>query len=197
MSLEEKMIKTYWHDGLLDLLLGLGLVVVGIAWQFDMVALSSVAAALVPLWKPLRQKLVEPRLGHVVFTQAREKRERSFLSSMAVLGLVFLAAGVFAYVSFETGGALPMHWVPGLPAVLLAIPVVAVGPLIKSHRFLIYGAVLALSGVGAVVWGLKPGAAFLASGAVILVVAVWLMVRFFRETKAAAASAVIGEKPGV
>ena len=69
-QLEIALFRSYWDDGLLDLLCGFGLLLIGLGWALDQVALAAaLPALLVPLWGPLRRSLVEPRAGFVEFSQ--------------------------------------------------------------------------------------------------------------------------------
>ena len=76
-TLEGRLFRRYWDDGLLDLLVGVGVLLIGIGWVCDQVALAAFTPALlVPLWRPLRARLVEPRLGAVEFADKRVRRQR-------------------------------------------------------------------------------------------------------------------------
>ena len=88
-SVESKIVKMFWNDGLIDILAGMGVFLIGIAWQFNYVVLGAVAPALlVPLWKPLRQKITEPNLGLVEFSDRQQVRNRSFLVVAIGLGIL-------------------------------------------------------------------------------------------------------------
>ena len=56
-TLEERMFARYWGDGALELLSGVGLLLIGIGWLVDQVALAAVVpAVLVPLYQPVRAR---------------------------------------------------------------------------------------------------------------------------------------------
>jgi len=185
LSLEPKMIHTFWHDGLVDILLGFGLVLIGVAWHFDLVALGPIAPALlVPLWGPIRVKFIEPRLGFAKFTQEREKKNRQFLSSMVLIGLFTLGLGVAVYFFTIGKGLGEVTWIAALPALLLAAPVLATGVLIKSRRFFLYAGILILAGVLVAVTQLGPSIGLWVPGVFILLWGILLMIHFFKETTA-------------
>jgi len=182
--MESKLIKTYWNDGLIDILLAAGLIIMGIFWQLDLVVGGVIAPpVLVSLWVPIRRKVIDPRLGYISFSEEREQKTRGFLLIMGLVGILaflFLVAGFFFAADF---GSSRLNWVAALPAALLATPVFATGLLIKSRRFFYYAGVLLLSGIAVVVTDSRPGAAFLFAGVVVLIFGIRLMNTFFKATK--------------
>lgn len=181
-SLEKRVYRSYWEDGLLDLFAAIGVLVVGISWTLDFPVGAAIApAVLIPLWRPVRERLVEPRLGRVEFTDDREHRTRAMLRAGLYAGAGVLALGILVYLGRDRIGTLGVAGlVAGLPAVLLAIMAVLAAILIASPRFIIYAGVLVLVGVAGAVQGLEPGRILLEAGVFIFCVAMALLVRFFR-----------------
>lgn len=185
-SLEKRVFRSHWEDGLLDLFAALGVLVVGLSWTFDFPVGAALAPALlIPLWRPLRERLIEPRLGRVEFTDDREHRTRAMLRAGLYAGVGVLALGILAYLGRDRIGTLEAaNLVAGLPAVLLAVMAVLASIMIASPRFVLYAGVLVLAGVAGALQGLEPGRILLEAGAFILCVAVFLLIRFFRANPA-------------
>ena len=186
LSVEPKMIRTFWRDGLVDILLGLGLLLIGIAWQVDLVVLGAIAPALlIPLWQPIRNKFIEPKLGYVDFTQEREQKNQRFLIGMAIGGVFTLSLGVALYFFARQVAPTGIQWIAALPALLLAAPVFAIGVILKSARFFAYAGVFMLAGFTVAATQGRPGIGLLVPGIIILLWGVTLMVRFFKSVKQA------------
>lgn len=182
-SMETRMLRVYWNDGLLDVLMGAGLLSIGIAWRFDLVALGPIAPALLAiLWKPLRAKWIDPRIGFVEFTEDRNQESRRFVVSTLLLGVGMLILGVGLYFYAPARGAVPVNLVAGLPAMLLSVLAFLSAMVTRLIRLGLYGLLLLLTGMAVVVTDSRPEAAMLATGVVIFITGAVLLTRFFRAT---------------
>jgi len=181
-SLELRIYRHYWDDGLLDLFAAVGVALIGVSWLRDFPAAGAIVPALlVPLWKPFRQRFVEPRLGFVEFSDSRERQNSKRLKLVVYLGIIALIAALELYFHRELLPTVPgVRLVAGLPAMLLAVLAAVTALLIASARFLVYSVVLLAAGsVGA--WlGWSPGAIMAVGGAVMLVVATAVFTMFLR-----------------
>lgn len=179
-SLEARLFRHYWDDGLLDILAGVGVTSIGVFWAMKLVALGAVVPAMLAmLWAPLRRRLVEPRAGLVEFSDARSDRNRRLGLGSIVLGVVMLALFVGAYFVVRARSvALPDALLPGLPAFLLGLLAVLVGWGLGLPRFLAYAAVLAVSGIGVGLANGEPEVAMLSSGIIIVLSGTWRFRRF-------------------
>ncbi len=170
--IESKIVRMFWNDGLLDILAGLGVLLVGISWHFDLTVMGAVAPVLlVPLWKPLRQKITEPNLGLVEFSDRQQVRNRSFLIIAIGSGTVtfLLGIGVYLMVSKQAINFDMKRIVQALPAVLLGGMALMTAQITSLKRFHGYAAVLI--GLGIITAILMPGPAWalIAGGTVMLV----------------------------
>ena len=71
--LEDNLFRSYWDDGILDLVCGIALIFVCVTWFFG--AAYLIGGSLVPLvylWFALRRWIVEPRAGFVEFSRRRK-----------------------------------------------------------------------------------------------------------------------------
>ena len=179
-SLEFRIYRHYWDDGLLDLFAAVGVVLIGASWVMDHSVLGAIVPALlVPLWQPFRSRFVEPRLGFVEFSDSREQQNRKRLKLIVYLGVVTLLAALALYFQRELLPVVPgVRMVAGLPAMLLAILAATTALLIANARFLVYSIVLLLAGSLGAWLGWSPGAIMLVGGAVMLVIATAVLVKF-------------------
>lgn len=182
-TIERHVYRSYWNDGLLDLFAAVGVLAVGVFWIVDFPVGGAILPALfVPLWGPIRHRLVEPRLGMVEFSDTRNERNFNLLGQTALLGLGFFALGVSLYFLRDKLGVEPtVTLIAGLPAALLGLLAVITAFLVASPRFFIYAALLVAAGIVGALGGLEPGQILAAAGAGMLVMALSVFIRFLHN----------------
>jgi hypothetical protein len=180
-TLEGRLFRRYWDDGLLDLLVGIGVLVIGIGWVCDQVALAAVTPALlVPLWGPLRARLVEPRLGAVAFADKRVRRQRRHALGLVAGGVVAFLIAVAFVLRGAGDGAAPGPWIAAMPPLLMALPAAVVGASLGLGRFFVYAGVLVAVAPVIVLLDTNPGWAFIAGAVAPLVLGAGLLARLLR-----------------
>ena len=182
-AIENRVYRVYWNDGLLDVFAAVGVLLIGIAWTFDFVVGGAITPALlIPLWGPFRQRFIEPRLGMVEFTEKRERTNRSRLLLVILLGIGAFALVVSLYLLRNRLALEPsVSFIAGLPALLLAIPAALTAMLVSTGRFLVYAALLVISGGGGANTGWEPGPSLVSAGIPILIIASTVHLRFVRN----------------
>jgi len=182
-SLERQVYRTYWNDGLLDLFGAVGVLAIGVAWLADAHVFGAIVPAmLVPIWSPLRQRLIDPRLGLVEFSDDRERRNRKQLGMVAALGAGTLGLALILYfVRTRLGIDADLSLVAALPALLLALLAIITALLVSTARFLLYAAMLAISGVAGALYGFEPGPILVIAALPILGIALHVLGRFLRN----------------
>lgn len=176
---ERHAFRSFWNDGLLDLMLGLVVLVVGLSWWQGVPVYGALFPAVcVSLWQPLRRRLVEPRMGWVEFSGPRELRWRGFRMGLAAffLGTAVLGAVVVLTATGASPGA--RTWIAAMPLVLLAVPAALFALFTACRRFLLYAALLLLVGAVAVVTRQDPHTAMITAGLVITLSGAVLLARF-------------------
>ena len=169
--LEAALYRSYWDDGLLDVLCGLGLLGIGIGWAMHQVVFAAVVPPLlVPVWAPLRRRVIEPRAGYVEFSRTRQNQTARGLWLTFALGVGTFAFGVAAYFLFRGQGPEPnlARLIAGLPAALLAPGAALVAFLTDTRRFHLYGLVLLVAAATTVVLSRGPATPLLAGGLVMV-----------------------------
>ena len=183
-QVERGIVRSFWDDGLLDILAGIVVLLIGIAWKFDLVPLGAIAAAVtIPLWKPLRSRITEPRLGHVEFSDTQTNRFRSYLIWCFLIGCLTLVLGisVYFYVVKAEGALPPQIWVAAIPAWAFAFLALVTSFVILVRRFMGYAAVFLVLGVLVIVFEQRPEFAMLIGGVFVTIIGVLRMFAFLRS----------------
>lgn len=182
-TVENRVYRAYWNDGLLDVFAAVGVLTIGACWMLDFVVGGAITPALlIPLWGPVRQRFVEPRLGMVEFSDERERRNRNRLWMVILLGVGSFAFAIgFSVLRDRLALAPAVSLIAGLPAILLAVLAALAALLVSTGRFLVYAALLAGTGVLGAARGWEPGPILVSAGLIILVLALAVLIRFLRH----------------
>ncbi len=182
-AVERRVYAAYWDDGLLDMFAAVGVLAIGLFWLRDWAAAAVIVPAwLVPLWKPVRVRFIEPRLGAVQFTKERERRNTRRLKLTIYFGIACLVLGLELYFLRDRLSISPsVSMIAGLPALLLAVMSVIAAILVSSGRFLVYSAVLVVVAVVGALNDWHPGLILATAGACNLAIAVVVLTGFLRE----------------
>jgi len=185
-SVESALFRSYWDDGLLDLLCGVGLLGVGIGFNTDLFVFAALMPALLTaLWRPLRARLVEPRGGYVRFSRSRQSRTTRELRLTAALGTVALLLAVTLFFVLRSRGTTPVavHLVPGLPAALVAIGFSLGGWLTGARRFHWYAVALVGAALVTIVFSGNPGPPLVVVGLLVVATGAILLSRFLKDSR--------------
>ncbi len=136
--LERQIYRSRQGDGLLDLLAAVAIIAFGVDRQLDS-SLCVVVTLVVglPLWKMLRERFVEVRLGRVRFSPERVASLRKARQGM-VLGLLIstlLGAGTWFWITEHGTHASEMR---APVAVALAALIAGIGVIFEQRRFFAY-----------------------------------------------------------
>ncbi len=183
--LEASLYRSFWQDGLLDVFIGTGVLLIGFAWLAALVPLGAVVpAVLMPFWPIARKRLITPRAGYVRFSDARTRHERKQLRMLVGIGtgvfVLSLLGGIYAYfrVAASASDAFLAMLVPALPNVLLAL-LLALGSLLFAiWRYLLYAILFVLVGVVGLMMGMHPGWQLVGAGALTLLAGLALLTHF-------------------
>jgi hypothetical protein len=179
-SLEKAAFRSFWNDGLLDLMLGIAILVVGLSWWQDMAVFGALFPAVcVSLWHPLRKRLVEPRMGYVEFSGGRNVKVRGFRFGLIAFFTGTMMLGAVIFMLWKAGSmSRPTDWIAGFPLILIGIPVLFFAAFTQCWRFYLYAALTLLAGAQVVLQGLDPHAGLIASGIVITICGAVVLGRF-------------------
>jgi hypothetical protein len=179
-SLEKSAFRSFWNDGLLDVMLGLTVLVVGLSWWQDMAVFGALFPAVcVSMWHPLRKRLVEPRMGYVEFSGERNLKVRGFRFGLTAFFTGTMMLGAVVFLLWQ-GGAIsrPANWIAGFPLLLIGIPVLFFAAFTQCRRFYLYAALTLLAGAEVVLQDQDPHVGMIATGIVITVCGIVVLFRF-------------------
>ncbi len=172
-----------WNDGLLDVLSGIGVLAIGIAWQADLVPLGAIApTVLVPFWSWLRKHITEPRVGKIHISQQQRQKNRTLLLAAIALGIVTFVIAISLYWIVVRGEAAILSFmIAGVPAALVGLMALITAALTSSKRFIFYAFILVACGIFVVTFDLGPGWALIGGGLLVVVSGIIVIVRFLNE----------------
>lgn len=185
-TVESALFRSYWDDGLLDLLCGVGLLGIGIGFETDYFIFSVMMPALLTvLWRPLRARVVEPRSGYVRFTQSRRRRTTRGLQLTTALGVMAFILAVALFPVLRSRGSTPLvvQLVPGLPAALVAVGFSLGGLLTGARRFQYYAVALVVAAILTIFLGGNPGPPLAAVALLVVATGTVLLGRFLKYSR--------------
>jgi hypothetical protein len=170
--LERTVYRSRWRDGLLDLLGGLGVLILGWSWGAGNPWIGFLSVPiLVSAWKPLRVAVVEPRIGRARFAGGWKQRESDGTRGTAVFGMgivtFFLAHHVLSARAADLGADWFGVWVESLPSATLVLLTLATAMILDLRRFLFYAIVVLGAGSVGERIGADPATQILMAGTVI------------------------------
>lgn len=180
-----RVLRAFWQDGLLDVVAGVTLICIAIAWITGNYVLGTVAPAFaIPTWSVFRKWLVAPRLGNVRFDQTGHRRVKRSLLALYGIGCLCFVFGIVVYwiTSSPNPSEIRMEMaIPALPAVLVGVGGWLCAVMFGINRLAIYGAVCIAAGVSLVFWDLNPGWSLLVGGIFTSATGILLIIRFINR----------------
>jgi hypothetical protein len=185
-DLEERVFRSRFGDGLIDLFLGVFLLLMGSLLGTEAGGLAGVwGAMLFPMWKPVHDRLIVPRLGYVAFSEERRgKLDRKRLMMALALGVSLLAGVGMWVVSAHKDGRLMELLEPLGPTpfgFMLALMVAVGSRLLSLTRGYLYAAMILVFVAGGHLAGVDLGPSLLAAGVVVTVAGAVCLGRFLRS----------------
>ncbi len=184
-DLARKAYMSYHGDGIIDILIGTGIIGFGLMMLTGNVVFNMLAWLPVLLYVPIKNRITVPRFGYVQFTSKEKRNTQLFLG--VFVGVLLFAFFLGLYVATASGN-MP-QWLQGLLqrfdllllGFLLALPMVIGAALTGLSRFYAYaGLVLLVIGTG-IYLGIDAPYYVIFLGLCILTVGITLLVRFLRK----------------
>ena len=188
-EIEQKVFRSYFHDGLWDIyggfiLLGFGLTMVtGLDY---LIIIFAVAAVILLLF---RKRIIVPRLGRVKFSSERQvKTIRSMILAVVVLTFTALIGGLF-FVLFSTNSVpewldvwMKDYFLIGFGGVI-ALFVIVAAYIVGVWRYFLYAVFTFIAFIIAGI--MRPndmeGIPIVVAGAIILVLGAIILTRFLKK----------------
>jgi len=103
----------YHNDGLLDIFIGLGILVVGLGMLTDIyyVFIAILPAIMIPVWRDAKKRYTAPRMKTIHFPEVDRiaRRTMALLTGLLMAGmLVFLVVAMVVLFESQSNGLLPI-----------------------------------------------------------------------------------------
>ena len=144
-DIERRAYLSYHEDGLLDIMIGFGIILSGL-WVYA--EMPWLIGAFVPVFTPIyiqyKKRVTVPRLGQVEFSEQRKMKQKRTIFSLVVFNLILFVGGLYAWFAMDIGGR-PQWLIDLLSNYMIlfgafgAILSSVVGFLSDLKRFHIYG----------------------------------------------------------
>jgi hypothetical protein len=183
-KLSRKAYLSYHRDGLIDILLGLGILGFGLMMLTGSVVFNMMAWMPIIFYVPLKNRITVPRFGYVQFSSESARRVKLLVALL--VGLLLFSFLVAIYV-FTVAGNMPplvdllvggdgMLLIGGLFTLMMLVAGVATG----LARLYVYAVLTMLIVPGGAVLGILPEMRVIFLGALILAIGIVLLLRFLR-----------------
>lgn len=104
-ELERRAYLSYHEDGILDVIIGFGLITAALWVLADMPWLiGSWIPIMTPMYIQIKKKVTVPRLGQVEFSQQRKGKTRKTVFALVAFNIIMLAAGFYVWWAWDIGG---------------------------------------------------------------------------------------------
>ena len=186
-ALERGVYRDSYSDGIIDVLVGLSLVWIGVAWIWlpGIAGLAGVLPAIfVTVMLEARKRFLAPRVGYVKWGRSRRSWEQRNLAALVVVGVAVLLLGIGVYLlvsrsSTDSSGLSSI--MPGLMAWLLALVAIGLAFVMGTWRMLAYAGILATAGFSTAWADASPGWPLLAAGIPITITGAVMLAVFIRR----------------
>lgn len=181
-SIERKTYLTFFEDGIADFIAGLPILFFGLGMTFDESMFFILAWMPILFFWPLKRWITYPRIGYVKFSPERQKKISTGFALLLVAGTLSLLLGIAMFMGFEgmifdLQGFMREYSLLVLGAVL-AGAYVLVAILFEAKRFYIYGFFVFSGWLTGYLFVVNPGIPVAASGAIISIIGIGLLLRF-------------------
>jgi hypothetical protein len=186
-KLQQRTYESYHQDGLIDMIIGLGMIGFGLNMALDNSVLLFLAWMPIILYVPFKNRITVPRIGYVKFSASNTK---IFIGvAVAVLLLVSLLL-TFVYLLAGSGNLPPqltdwLTWFRQYHMLVLgsiaALCCAGAASLTGIRRLYAYAALIITIFTTGIWLGVDPPIYVLITGSLIEVVGIWMLVRFLLE----------------
>ena len=179
-QLELSTYRSQIDHGLFDVVIGAFLVAIGLMLHADLDYMPAIVffVGVVAIGQA-RQRLIEPRIGHVRLAAERQAR----LKAWRWLTLLALVATVFGVLAMSGLGWIdfPANARPLVVTGCFALPLALAAWLLDIRRWFAYAVIIVAGGIIEWRFGLIYGASWYFSGGLIVVVGLVLVLQFVRK----------------
>ena len=120
-EIERSAYLSYHEDGLIDIVLGIGLFIASLWVYVEMIWLmGGIIVSLTPMYMGMKKRYTFPRIGEVTFSKNRTRRSQNSMTFLVIMNVVGVLLGFVFWMAFS-GDTRP-QWIllmiDNFPAVL-------------------------------------------------------------------------------
>lgn len=184
-GLARKAYLSYHQDGIIDILVGLGITGFGLFMLTTNYVFMMLTWLPILFYMPLKNRITIPRFGFVRFSGEAEQRRKLFIVALIGVMSLSLFAGIGVFFLFESGspglrGFLGQYLILVL-GIFFALAAIFAAIFTGVWRFVVYAVV----GLGIIIAGIQlqiPEPYYVIFiGILILLSGIWLLARFLRK----------------
>lgn len=184
-ELRQKTYLAYHKDGLIDTLVGLGIMGFGLNMLTESSALIVLSWIPFILYAPLKKFITIPRLGYVKFDSERTTSIRLIMALLVGLSTFSLFLGLFVFMRHDSMSAdmsaLLRKYHMLLLGTFVALAFVVGGALSGIKRFFgqaLLGELILITGIEL---GVQPPVYTMIWGGVVFLIGAWLLMQFLHQ----------------
>lgn len=187
-EIEHKVQRSFYQDGLMEILVGFYLMMMGLMVQGTMSAAFSALLlfAYKPAWEGLKRRFIYPRIGYVKFRPVENVDSEGFKRSVITLAIIAVAS---PFISILILGAGPgwtfwtRRFLPFFMGFITAIGPSVAAKRLRVYRWYVFSVLCVIAGLAVPYLGLESiyepiGIQFMAIGGVALVTGLVMFVYF-------------------
>ena len=101
-DIERRAYLSYHEDGLIDIVLGIGLFIASLWAYVEMIWLmGGIIVSLTPMYMGLKKKYTFPRIGEVTFSRDRTRRSQNSMTFLVIMNVVGVLLGFVFWMAFS------------------------------------------------------------------------------------------------
>jgi hypothetical protein len=109
-EIERRAYLSYHEDGLIDIVLGIGLFIASLWAYVEMIWLmGGMIASLTPMYMGMKKKYTFPRIGQVTFSKDRTRRSQNSMTFLVIMNVVGVLLGFVFWMAFS--GDVRPQWI--------------------------------------------------------------------------------------
>lgn len=109
-EIERRAYLSYHEDGLIDIVLGIGLFIASLWAYVEMIWLmGGMIVSLTPMYMGMKKKYTFPRIGEVTFSKDRTRRSQNSMTFLVIMNVIGVLGGFVFWMAFA-GDTRP-QWV--------------------------------------------------------------------------------------
>lgn len=101
-DIERRAYLSYHEDGLIDIVLGIGLFIASLWAYVEMIWLmGGIIVSLTPMYMGMKKKYTFPRIGEVTFSKDRTRRSQNSMTFLVIMNVVGVLLGFVFWMAFS------------------------------------------------------------------------------------------------